>query len=153
MQNRHWQRHHLSQVNITNPIMQASSSNFKSFHGVHGVDFLEEREIRWEVLMAETNTCQCLHHLVKHNFVSSWGEVKSITAWYKNVNPCLHLEKYAHNTVISQEVHWKTPRPEDWRQKNQRILAHWLLLTYWIQNITLEEIEGLFVISGSSVKR
>jgi hypothetical protein len=41
---------------------------------------MEEREIRLETLLAETNTFQRLDHLVKQNLVSKRGEMKSIAA-------------------------------------------------------------------------
>jgi hypothetical protein len=41
---------------------------------------MEERKIRPEAVLAETNTFQCLEHLVKQNLVSERGEMKSVTA-------------------------------------------------------------------------
>ena len=62
------------------------SSRSESLHGVFGVNVMVEGEVRWEALLAETDACQRLHHLVEQDLVSSWAEVKPITAlWCRNI--------------------------------------------------------------------
>jgi hypothetical protein len=88
------QRRHLLQVSI------------QSFRRVLGVDFMEEREVRPEAILAEANAYQRLHHLVKQDLVSSWGELESVTAKHTSVSSCLHMEKNIlySGTVSSLEL-------------------------------------------------
>jgi len=88
----------IEQTSLIQPRAEASCSSAEGFHGVLGVDLVEQGEVGWEPLLAETDARQRLRHLVEQDLVSCRREVEPVAAsWHQNVIPGFRLEEYTDN--------------------------------------------------------
>ena len=92
---------------LNNKTMWLPRSNLLCFQRILGVDFTEEGEIRPEKVLAETNTFQCLPHLVEQYLVPEWGEMQTVAARHNKVNLLLMVRKIHRNSEspVSQPDH------------------------------------------------
>lgn len=95
----------IEQTSLIQPCAQASSSSSsEGFHGVLGVDLVEQGEVGREPLLAETDARQRLLHLLEQDLVTCRREVEPVAAsWYPS--KCYpRLELVNNNTLINRTV-------------------------------------------------